>query len=404
MNEKLLFFDCQSTTPMDNQVIEEIIFSMKEIYGNPHSSSHKIGWQAIDALEDSRAQIAKVINADPEEIIFTSGATESNNMAIKGSALFYHSKGKHIITMTTEHKCVLESCHYLSQNNFEITYLSPQPDGLLDLEKLKAAIRPDTILISIMTVNNETGVMQDIKQIGDIARSNNILFHTDAAQAFGKMKIDVNQCNIDLMSISSHKIYGPKGIGALYIRKKPRVRLQPIMHGGGQERGFRSGTVPVPLAKGFAKAAELMITRYNKDLEYILNLQNKFLDEILKIEDCFLNGHPTQRIAGCVNISILHIEGESLMMSMPDICVSTGSACTSMTLEPSYVITEMRKDTYYAHSAIRFGFGRMTKVEDVDYLIKTLTDSINKLRSISPLWEMKKKGIDIASIQWDEEH
>jgi cysteine desulfurase len=403
-SDKIYYFDDQATTPVDPVAIDYMMSVLKENYGNPHSSSHQMGWQAADVIEENRAKVAKVISAESSEIIFTSGATESNNLAIKGVANFYSQKGKHIITMNTEHKCVLNSCKFLESSGFEVTYLSPNVDGLLDLELLQKSIRPDTILISIMAVNNETGVIQDLKSIGEIARKHNVFFHTDAAQAFGKIPLDVNQMNIDLMSISSHKIYGPKGVGALYVRKQPRVRLSPIIHGGGQERGLRSGTLPTFLIAGFGKASEIALNEMQKNSDYVSKLSNMFLDEMLKVEDCLLNGNRDRKIPGCVNLSILHIEGESLMMAMPEICVTTGSACESSTLDPSYVINTMRCDTYYAHTAIRFGFSKFTTEEEVVYLINKLKSVVERLRKSSPLWEMKKAGIDFNSIEWDEEH
>ena len=398
----MIFLDFQSTSKINAEVLDAMNDAYLNHYGNPHSTSHPIGWQAFDKLEESRFKIAKMINADAGEVVFTSGATEANNIAIKGVAHHYQDKGKHIITMSTEHKCVLESCKFLESEGFEVTYLDPEEDGLLDFDKLKNAIRKDTILISIMMCNNETGVLQDIKKIVEIAKQHGILVHSDCAQSFGKIKIDANDLNIDLMSFSGHKIYGPQGIGALYVRKKPRVRLQPLFHGGGQERGIRSGTTPVALAVGLSKAAEIMHQSLDENTTRIFAIQNKFLNKILAIEDCFLNGHKTQRIAGCINISLMHIEGESLMMSIPNVCVSSGSACTSNTLEPSYVIEKMRKDTYYAHSAIRFGFGVTTKESDVDIVLESLIKGIERLRNISPLWHMKKNNIDFSTIQWDE--
>jgi len=402
-NNKIYYFDFQSTTPMDKRVIEEIYNSMKEDYGNPHSTSHPIGWKAIEKVELARYKIAKLINAETDEIIFTSGATESNNLAIKGATHFYKNKGKHIITMSVEHKCVLESCRFLQTEGYEITYIDPEEDGLLDLKKLKNSIRNNTILISIMGVNNETGVIQNLKEIGKIAHENNILFHTDCAQAYGKIPLDVKSMNIDLMSISSHKIYGPKGIGALYVRKKPKVHLSPIIHGGGQEKGLRSGTLSVPLCVGFGKAAEICSKEMQKDWKRISKLSDYFLSKILTIEDAYLNGNRKHKIPGCNNISFLHIEGESLMLAIQNFCISTGSACNSANLQPSYVISNMRKSSYYAHSAMRIGFGRTTTKKEVDLLINALTKAVKHLRSISPLWEMKKQGIDINSINWDKD-
>ena len=400
-NEKLYYFDYQSTTPMDKRVIEAVYQSMQEDFGNPRSTTHPIGWKAIDKVETARMQVAKVINANTEDIIFTSGATESNNLAIKGVAHFYQNKGKHIITMSVEHKCVLESCRVLELEGFEITYLDPEIDGLLDLNKLKNAIRPDTILISIMGVNNETGVIQNLDEIGKIAHSHGILFHTDCAQAFGKILLDVERMNIDLMSISSHKIYGPKGIGALYVRQKPKVRLVPLINGGGQEKGLRSGTLSVPLCVGFGLASKIIKEEMEQDNKHIQKLADSFLDRILTIEDCYLNGNREHKIPGCNNISFLHIEGESLVLAIQNMCISTGSACNSANLEPSYVISKMRRDDYYAHSAMRFGFGRFTIQEEVDILTEKLTEAVAHLRKNSPLWEMKQQGIDISQIHWD---
>ena len=434
--QKLYYFDYQATTPIDKRVIKEMNNSMKQSFGNPHSSSHPMGWESFAIVENARNKIAKVINANHDEIIFTSGATEANNIAIKGVIKFYQSTGKnHIITMTTEHKCVLETCKYLAiHENCEITYLNPESDGRLDMDKLQNAITDKTLLISIMGVNNETGVIQDFEKIGKIALKNNILFHTDCAQAYGKIPIDVRKMNIDLLSISGHKIYGPKGIGALFMRKinkkieqkidgcativdspilsvrrevnddiifaNSRVRVSTFMHGGGQERGVKSGTLPTFLIAGFAKAAEIIDLEYKENNLHVTKLQNIFLNEILQIEDCYLNGNIKYKIPECNNISILHIEGESLMMAIANICVSTGSACDSGALEPSYVIVAMRNDSYYAHSSIRFGFGKMTTEKEVLYLIKSLKKAINHTRKMSPLWEMKQNGIDINSISW----
>ncbi len=396
------YFDYQSTTPMDSRVIEAMYKTMKETYGNPHSTSHVIGWKAIEKVEHARYQIAKLINAEADEIIFTSGATESNNFAIKGAAHFYKNKGKHIITMSTEHKCVLESCYFLQTEGYKVTYIDPEEDGLLDLKKLKKAIRKDTILISIMGVNNETGVIQNLKEIGKIAHKHNILFHTDCAQAYGKIPLDVKSMNIDLMSISSHKIYGPKGIGALYIRKKPKVHLSPIIHGGNQEKGLRSGTLSPVLCVGFGLAAEICQKEMKNDYKRISKLSKYFLSKILNLEDVYLNGSMEHKIPFCNNISFLHIEGESMLIELKNFCLSTGSACNSFNLQPSYVISNMRKNDYYAHTAIRIGFGRMTTKKSVDLLIIELKKAVKRLRSISPLWEMKKQGIDINSVKWNE--
>ena len=397
------YFDFQSTTPIDKRVIEAMYKAMQENYGNPHSTSHPIGWKAFDAVETARCKIAKLINANTEDIIFTSGATESNNLAIKGVAHFYKNKGKHIITMSVEHKCVLESCHFLQTEGYEITYLDPEENGLLDLNKLKKAIRKDTILISIMGVNNETGVIQNLEEIGKIAHKHGVLFHTDCAQAYGKIPLDVEKMHIDLMSISSHKIYGPKGIGALYIRQKPKVRLLPIIHGGGQEKGLRSGTLSVPLCVGFGVAAEICGKEMQKDWQHISKLSTYFLNKVLKLEDTYLNGALNSKIPGCNNISFLHIEGESLIIALQNFCMSTGSACNSSNLQPSYVISKMRKRDYYAHCAMRIGFGRTTTLKEVKLFTNELLKAVKHLRSISPLWEMKKQGIDINSVKWNEQ-
>ena len=394
------YFDYQSTTPMDKRVIDTIYQSMNDDYGNPHSTSHSFGWRALEKVENARMSIGKLINAPADSIIFTSGATESNNLAIKGVGHFYKNKGKHIITMSVEHKCVIESCKFLETEGYEVTYLNPEQDGLLDLNRLLDAIRDDTILVSVMGVNNETGVIQDLEKIGRIAHDKGVLFHSDCAQAYGKISLDVEKMNIDLMSISSHKIYGPKGIGALYIRQKPKVRISPLIHGGGQEKGVRSGTLSVPLCVGFGKACEICHNEMGKDYQHIKKLSDKFLDEILKIEDVYLNGNRERKIPGCNNISFLHVEGEGLMLAMPNMCVSTGSACNSSNLQPSYVISNMRNSDYYAHSAIRFGFGRFTTEEEVDVLMRDLITAVERMRSISPLWEMKKQGIDLNKINW----
>ena len=399
----LYYFDYQSTTPMDKRVIDAVYKSMREDYGNPHSTSHPLGWKAIEKVENARMQVAKVINASADDIIFTSGATESNNLAIKGAAHFYQNKGKHIITMSVEHKCVLESCKILETEEFEVTYLDPEIDGLLDLNKLKDAIRKDTILISVMGVNNETGVIQNLEEIGKIAHEHGILFHTDCAQAFGKIPLDVERMHIDLMSISSHKIYGPKGIGGLYVRQKPKMRLVPIIHGGGQERGLRSGTLSVPLCVGFGLASEIIRQEMEQDRQHIQRLADSFLDKVLKLEDVYLNGSREHKIPGCINISFLHIEGESLMLAIQNMCISTGSACNSANLQPSYVISKMRRDEYYAHSAMRFGFGRFTTQKEVNALTHDLIKAVKHLRSISPLWEMKKMGVDFNKIAWDKD-
>ncbi len=405
--KEMLYFDSPATTPIDPRVIEVTCKTMKDNYGNSNSNSHKIGWNALSVLDESRFKIAEFINAKQDEIIFTSGATESNNLAIRGFWEFNHNiKDKmHIITMQTEHKCVLHSCKYLEKFGAEISYLNPNLYGSLDLDLFKNTIKKETKLVSIMLVNNETGVIQNIKKIGEICKEKGLILHVDAAQAFGKIKIDVQDMNIDLMSISGHKIYAPKGIGALFVRKKPqRIKISPIFQGGGQEMGLRSGTQPIPLIAGLAKATEIAKMEMEKDAEKALYFKNKLLNALANTEDVYMNGTLENTIPQILNLSILHIEGESLMMAMPSICVSTGSACNSTSLEPSYVINSMRNDLYYAHSSIRFGFNRFTTEAEVDILIKELIDAIQKMRNISPMWEMKKKGIDFNSIKWDEDH
>ncbi|GME71136.1 unnamed protein product [[Candida] boidinii] len=395
-----IYLDMQATTPTDPRVLDKMLQFYTGLYGNPHSSTHAYGWETDKEVEKARKNIADVINADPKEIIFTSGATECNNMAIKGVARFYGSSKKHIITTQTEHKCVLDSCRHLQDEGFEITYLPVNTDGLVDLELLEKSIKKETCLVSIMAVNNEIGVLQPLEEIGKICRKHKVFFHTDGAQAFGKVKIDVNKCNIDLMSISSHKIYGPMGIGACYVRRRPRVRLDPIINGGGQERGLRSGTLAPPLVAGFGEAARLMISEFDEDHKHISKLSNKLMDNLLSIEHTQLNGSKTKRYAGCVNVSFAYVEGESLLMALKDIALSSGSACTSSSLEPSYVLHALGADDALAHSSIRFGVGRFTTEEEVDYVINAIKERVHFLREMSPLWEMVKEGIDLDSIEW----
>ena len=372
-------------------------------FGNPHSRTHLYGWESEAAVEHARQQVAILIGANSKEIIFTSGATESNNLAIKGVANFYKDKKNHIITLQTEHKCVLDSCRYLENNGFKITYLPVQSSGLVDLEDLKNTINEKTVLVSIMAVNNEIGVKQPIKEIGQICRANKILFHTDAAQAFGKIPINVEDMNIDLMSISGHKIYGPKGIGALYVRRKPRVRLEPIQNGGGQERGFRSGTVPTFLAVGLGEACEICLKEMQYDHQHITKLSNKLIEQILKqCSNVIVNGDRENCYPGCVNLSFVGVEGESLLSALKDVALSSGSACTSTSLEPSYVLRALGTNEDIGHSSIRFGIGRFTSEEEIDYTIEKCVKAVNKLRSISPLWEMIQEGIDIKSIKWTQ--
>jgi cysteine desulfurase len=400
--QKPIYLDYQSTTPTDPRVVDKMLPYFTEKFGNPHSRSHAYGWVAEEASEIAREHIANLINATPKEIIFTSGATESNNVAIKGIAKFHQDKKNHIITVATEHKCVLDSCRILGTEGFNITYLPVQANGLIDLQELENAITDKTILISVMTVNNEIGVIQPIKEIGKLCRKHSIYFHTDAAQAFGKMPLDVDEMNIDLMSISAHKIYGPKGIGALYIRRKPRVRLKPIISGGGQERGYRSGTLPTALTVGFGEAARLAKLEMSANKEHIDKLTNKLYNILCeKVPDIYLNGDLKQRICGNLNISFAYIEGESMIMAIKDLAVSSGSACTSASLEPSYVLKALGVDEELAHTSIRFGIGKFTTEAEIDFAIETILNSIDKLRSLSPLWEMAQEGIDLKSIKWD---
>ncbi len=401
-NVKLpIYMDYQATTPIDKRVLDTMMPYFTEKFGNPHSRTHSFGWEAEDATEAAREQVASLINANSKEIIFTSGATESNNMAIKGIAHFYKDKKKHIITCLTEHKCVLDACRHISQEGFEITYLPVQKNGLVDLAELKKAIREDTLLVSIMAVNNEIGVIQPLKEIGAICRAAGAFFHTDAAQAFGKIPLDVEEMNIDLMSISAHKVYGPKGVGALYVRRRPRVRLEALMNGGGQERGFRSGTIPVPLVVGFGKAAEIAKQEMKTDNERLWKLFNKFYHEVAEgIPEVYLNGDKEHRIPGNINVSFSYVEGESMIMAIRDLAVSSGSACTSASLEPSYVLKALGVGEELAHTSIRFGFGRFTTEEEVDHAINVVKNNLQRLRDLSPLWEMAQEGIDISKIEW----
>lgn len=396
-----IYLDYQATTPVDPRVMDSMIPYFTQQFGNPHSRSHEYGWESEAAVENARAQVAKLINADPKEIIFTSGATESNNLAIKGVARFYKDQKNHIITVSTEHKCVLDACRHLEQEGFKVTYLAVKADGLIDLEELKNAITDKTSLISIMAVNNEIGVIQPLEEIGKICRENKIFFHSDIAQGFGKIPIDVQKCNIDLASISSHKVYGPKGVGALYIRRKPRVRLEPLFNGGGQERGMRSGTVPTPLVVGFGKAAEIAGTDMEKDYAHIKTLADQFIATIMNsAKEIFLNGHAEHRWPGNINMSFSYIEGESMILAIKDLAVSSGSACTSSSLEPSYVLKSMGIGDELAHTSIRFGIGRFTTKEEMEYAAALVLSKIASLREMSPLWEMVQEGVDISKIQW----
>ena len=398
-----IYMDYQSTTPVEPRVADIINIEMRECFGNPHSKSHSFGWEAEEKTEIARKQVASVINANEKEIIFTSGATESNNIAILGLAEFYGNKERnHIITLETEHKCVINAVRHLSTKGFEVTFLPVQQNGIVDLELLKKTITPKTLLVSIMGVNNEIGVVQPLEEIGKITRANGVFLHTDLAQAFGKITIDVEAMNIDIASVSSHKVYGPKGVGALYLRKKPRVRLAPLFQGGGQERGLRSGTLPTPLVVGFGLASEIAKNEMEADNARISKLAQKMKNEILTMEEVYLNGDENQRIAGNLNISFAFIEGESMLMSISDLAVSSGSACTSASLEPSYVIRALGVSEELAHTSIRFGIGRFTTEEEVDYAIALVKSKVANLRELSPLWEMHCEGIDISSIKWDE--
>lgn len=396
-----IYFDYQSTTPCDPRVVEVMLPYFSEKFGNPHSRNHSFGWEAEEAVEKSRAQIAALINADPKEIIFTSGATESNNLALRGIAGFYGHKKNHIITSVIEHKCILDTCRHLQQQGFEITYLPVSAKGLIDPQDVQNSIKDTTCMVSIMAVNNEIGVIQPIAEIGEICRERGVFFHTDAAQAVGKMPIDVKAMQIDLMSISAHKIYGPKGIGALYVSRKPRVRLSAMITGGGQERGMRSGTLAPMLCVGFGEACALSQKNMSQEVEQLKVLTRRFYDGVIsQLEEVYLNGDEEKRIPGNLNLSFAYVEGEGLMMAMKDLCVSSGSACTSASLEPSYVLRAIGVGEDLAHTSIRFGLGRFTTEEEVDYAVKRVVQSVSKLRAMSPLYDMAKAGIDIKSIKW----
>ena len=395
-----VYLDYAATTPVDKRVAEKMIPYLTETFGNPASSSHAFGWVAEEAVEKARADIAALINADPKEIVFTSGATESDNLAIKGAANFYKTKGKHLITVKTEHKAVLDTMRELERQGFEVTYLGVQENGLIDLEELKAAIRDDTILISVMWVNNEIGVVQDIPAIGEICRERKIIFHVDAAQACGKVPVDVEAAKVDLLSMSGHKVYGPKGIGALYVRRKPRVRLEAQMHGGGHERGFRSGTLPTHQIVGMGEAFRIAKEELEQDMAHYPKLRDIFLKGIEGIEEVYINGDLEHRAPNNLNVSFNFVEGESLIMAVKELAVSSGSACTSASLEPSYVLRALGRNDELAHSSLRITFGRMTTEEEVQFAAELIKSKIGKLRELSPLWEMFKDGIDLNSIEW----
>ena len=397
-----IYLDYAATTPVDTRVAAKMIPYLTEQFGNPASNSHPFGWTAEEAVENARVEIAKLLNADAKEIVFTSGATESNNLAIKGAAQFYKTKGKHLITVKTEHKAVLDTMRELERQGFEVTYLGVQENGLIDLEELKAAIREDTILVSVMWVNNEIGVIQNIPAIGEICRERKIIFHVDAAQAAGKTPIDVEAAKVDLLSLSAHKIYGPKGIGALYVRRKPRVRLEAQMHGGGHERGFRSGTLPTHQIVGMGEAFRLAREELEQDRAHALKLRDLFLKGIEGIEEVYINGDLEQRVPTNLNVSFNFVEGESLIMAVKELAVSSGSACTSASLEPSYVLRALGRNDELAHSSLRITFGRMTTEEEVQFAAELIKSKIGKLRELSPLWEMFKDGIDLNTVEWAE--
>ena len=400
MERKPIYLDYSATTPIDPRVAEKMIPYITEHFGNPASRSHSFGWTAEKAVEEAREEVAKLVNADPREIVWTSGATESNNLAIKGASHFYSTKGKHILTIATEHKAVIDAVRELEREGYTATYLEPEPNGLVDLEKFKKAIRPDTVLASVMFVNNEIGVIQDIEALGNICREEKVIFHVDAAQATGKVDIDLEKLPVDLMSFSAHKTYGPKGIGALYVRRKPRIRIEAQMHGGGHERGMRSGTLATHQIVGMGEAFRIARLEMKSENERIRTLRDKLLQGLQSIEEVYVNGDLKHRIPHNLNISFNYVEGESLIMAVKDIAVSSGSACTSASLEPSYVLRALGRSDELAHSSIRFSIGRFTTEADVDFTIQLLKDKIQKLRELSPLWEMYKDGIDISKVEW----
>ncbi|KAG7188853.1 hypothetical protein KM043_008459 [Ampulex compressa] len=403
MEGRSLYLDAQATTPLDPRVLDKMMPYFTAYYGNPHSRTHMYGWETEAAVELARKQVADLIGADKKEIIFTSGATECNNIAVKGVARFYKGKKNHIVTTQTEHKCVLDSCRALQAEGFNVTYIPVQPNGLIDLDQLEAAITPQTSLVSVMMINNEIGVKQPVAEIGAMCRKKKVFFHTDAAQAIGKIPVDVNAMNIDLMSISGHKIYGPKGIGALYVRRRPRVRVEAIQSGGGQERGMRSGTVPAPLAVGLGAACELAQTEMEYDHKYITMLSDRLIDGIMSnLPHVIRNGDPVLWYPGCVNLSFAYVEGESLLMALKEVALSSGSACTSASLEPSYVLRAIGASEDLAHSSIRFGIGRFTTIDEIDFTMKNTIQHVKRLREMSPLWEMIEEGIDLKTIKWTQ--
>ena len=397
-----IYMDYSATTPVDPRVAEKMIPFITESYGNPASRSHPYGWTAEKAVENARNEVAKLVNADPREIIWTSGATESNNLAIKGASNFYSSKGKHIISLATEHKAVIDAVREMERLGYETTLLEPEPDGLIDIKKFTDAIRPDTVLASIMMVNNEIGVIQDITALGNICREEKVIFHVDAAQATGKVEIDLNKLPVDLMSFSAHKTYGPKGVGALYVRRKPRIRIEAQMHGGGHERGMRSGTLATHQIVGMGEAFRIAGEEMEMENTRIKKLQSRLLSGLTEIDETYVNGDLEKRVPHNLNISFNYVEGESLIMAIKGIAVSSGSACTSASLEPSYVLRALGRSDELAHSSIRFSIGRFTKESDIDYTIKLLKEKIGKLRDLSPLWEMFQDGVDLEKVEWAE--
>jgi cysteine desulfurase len=397
-----IYMDYSATTPVDERVAEKMMtyLTRQGQFGNPASRSHVFGWKAEEAVEEARRNVAALINADPREIVWTSGATESDNLAIKGVAHFYQKNGRHIVTLKTEHKAVLDSCRQLEREGYEVTYLEPESNGLVDLKKFEAALRPDTILASVMHVNNEIGVIQDIATIGAICREHKVLFHVDAAQSAGKILIDMEQLKVDLMSFSAHKIYGPKGIGALYVRRKPRVRIEAQMHGGGHERGLRSGTLPTHQIVGMGEAFRIAREEMAEESRRVAALRDRLWHGLNQMEEVYLNGDANHRVSGNLNVSFNYVEGESLIMALKDMAVSSGSACTSSSLEPSYVLRAIGRNDELAHSSIRFTIGRFTTQEEVDYIVNLVRQKVDKLRELSPLWDMFKEGIDLNSVKW----
>ena len=402
-SKRPIYLDYQATTPCDPRVVDKMIPWFTEKFGNPHSRNHAFGWEAEEAVELAREQVGAIIGADAKEIVFTSGATESNNLALKGVAHFYKDKRDHVVTVVTEHKCVLDTCRHLEQEGFRVTYLPVRPNGLIDLAELEAAVTDRTAVVSVMAVNNEIGVIQPLAEIGALCRRKGAFFHTDCAQAVGKMPLDVNAMNIDLMSISGHKIYGPKGIGALYVRRRPRVRLVPLINGGGQERGMRSGTLATPLCVGIGEACAIAKAEMETEAERLRGLRDRLLAGVqARLPEVYVNGDMENRVAGNLNLSFAFVEGEGLMMGVKDLAVSSGSACTSASLEPSYVLRALGLEAEMAHTSLRFGLGRFTTEADIDYAINHIAEAVNHLRSMSPLWEMHQDGVDIKSIQWAE--